>query len=94
MNMKEFAAVINHIAVHNSPFERKLKDVPCVKYMYPSIDFRTNTVFAVKFAGFGGSDTLLHCQNECRDLPESLYERIMKYLDPNKQTSIKPLFVN
>lgn len=79
MNLREFADVVNHIQRYNSPFATRLAECPVVKYMNPCIDFRTNTVFSVKFRGFG-SEHVLHCQNECRDLKESLFERCMSYL--------------
>lgn len=79
MNMTEFAAVLNHAMKHNGPFVHGSKDAPVVKYIDPHIDLRTNDVFSITFRGFGG-ETLLHCQNECRDLKESLFERCMTYL--------------
>lgn len=79
MNLREFADVVNHIQKNNTPFAYIYGKTPCVKYMDPVIDFRTATVFSVKFRGFG-SEHVLHCQNECRDLQESLFERCMTYL--------------
>lgn len=79
MNLREFADVVNHIQRYNSPFATRLVEAPCVKYMDPCIDFRNSVVFSVKFRGFG-SEVVLHCQNECRDMEASLYERCMSYL--------------
>lgn len=78
MNLREFADVVNHIQKHNTPFNA-LPGMPVVKYMNPVLDFRSNVVFSVTFRGFG-SEHVLHCQNECRDLKESLFERCMAYL--------------
>lgn len=82
MNLKEFAELVNHIQRCNGPFTTRLVGCPVVKYMDPCFDFRTNTVHSVMFRGFG-SEHVLHCQNECRELPESLFERCMAYLQGN-----------
>lgn len=50
-----------------------------VKYVYPSIDMRTNSVFAVRLNS-GFSEVFLHTQNECRDMPETLFERCVAVL--------------
>lgn len=50
-----------------------------VKYIYPSIDMRTNSVFAVRLNS-GFSEVFLHTQNECRDMPETLFERCVAVL--------------
>jgi hypothetical protein len=80
MSLQEFAAVLNFARKNNGPFvHRGLGNKPCVKYIDQHIDLRSDTVFSITFRGFGG-ETLLHCQNECRDLKESLFERCMTYL--------------
>lgn len=83
MTLQEFANVVSHINQHNAPrVNRRKADgtmLPCVKYMDPVFDFRFPNVFSVKFRGYG-SEIQFHCQNECRDLPDSLYTRVMKYL--------------
>lgn len=55
------------------------KKTPVVKYVDPCFDMRDNKVFALTLRGFG-NDAVFHCVNECRDLKESLYERVMAYL--------------
>lgn len=89
MTLKEFADVVNFAKDHNGPFATspvvdrygKRVRIPMVKYIDPHLDLRSNTVFSITFRGFGiGSEKLFHCQNECRDLPESLYDRCMTYL--------------
>lgn len=50
-----------------------------VKYIYPSIDMRTNSVFAVRLSS-GFQELFLHTQNECRDMPETLFERCVAVL--------------
>lgn len=79
MSFQQFADMVRYIAKNNSPFESPYPR-PNVKYIDPVFDMRTNTVFAVTFRGFG-SDKVFHTQNECRDLPESLYDRIITWLD-------------
>lgn len=79
MSFQDFAEVVTYIANNNSPFNRK-PNKPVVKYIDPHFDMRTNSVFAITFRGYG-TETVFHTQNECRDLPETLKERIMKYLN-------------
>jgi hypothetical protein len=80
MSFQEFATLITYIANRNSPF-RSPYPRPSIKYVDPVFDMRTNSVFAITLRGFGSEDKVFHTQNECRDLPESLYERVMNYLD-------------
>jgi hypothetical protein len=81
MTFKEFSDLANHVAQDHSPFSRRTrKGVVTVKYMDPVFDFRSNTVFSVTFRTFGGCEIVLHCQNECRDLEKSLYERCREAL--------------
>lgn len=83
MNLREFADVVNHIQKYNSPFTQ-LPGYPVVKYMDPHFDFRSSTVFSIGFRGFGG-ERHFHCQNEYRDIPAPLFERVMAYLTGQKQ---------
>lgn len=71
---------MNKIADDFNPFNKCSMKALNVKYVYPSIDFRTNTVFAVHIKTMGGADYVLHTQNECRDLPVSLYDRCVRVL--------------
>ena len=82
MTIKEFGELIEHIEKEHPVYMRsqKLKG-HSIKYIYPSIDMRDNKVFAVAFNDFSFGGKEFHTQNECRDLPESLFERIMKWLD-------------
>lgn len=80
MSFQEFAKLITYIANNNSPFKSPYPK-PSVKYVDPHFDMRTNSVFSLTLRGFGSEDKVFHTQNECRDLPESLFERVMKYLD-------------
>jgi len=79
MSFQEFGNLLNYIANRNSPM--KAFPRPSVKYVDPVMDMRTNSVFAVTLRGFGFEDKVFHTQNECRDLPQSLEERIREFLD-------------
>ncbi len=80
MSFQEFGNLLKYIAANNSPLNAKYPK-PTVKYVDPVMDMRTNCVFAVTLRGFGCADKVFHTQNECRDLEESLEERIRAYLD-------------
>lgn len=89
MDMHEFANVLNHAMRYNGPFVTRLAEAPCVKYIDPHIDLRTNTVFSMEFRLFGGGEVWIHCQNESRNLPASLYDRCMTFLRTGKQQTFK-----
>ena len=78
MDMKELGKLLDHVRVAHS-FCRESHG-RSIKYIDPHIDTRTWDCFAITFRFAGGEHTL-HTQNECRDLPESLYERCMNWLD-------------
>lgn len=80
MSFQEFGNLLKYIANNNSPLNCR-RNYPSVKYVDPHMDMRTNSVFAVTLRGFGSEDKVFHTQNECRDLPQSLDERIREYLD-------------
>jgi hypothetical protein len=80
MSFQEFGNLLKYISANNSPFTAKYPK-PSVKYIDPVMDMRTNSVFAVTFRGFGSEDKVFHTQNECRDLPQTLDERIREWLD-------------
>lgn len=86
MSFKEFGDLLKYIAEHNSPL-KAVYPLPSVKYVDPVMDMRTNTVFAVTLRGFGTEDKVFHTQNECRDLKQSLYERIREYLDTPRDSA-------
>lgn len=80
MSFKEFGGLLRHIAENNSP-SASAYPKPTIKYVDPVMDMRTNSVFAVTLRGFGTEDKVFHTQNECRDLEQSLEQRIRQYLD-------------
>lgn len=81
MSLNEFAKLVNLIRAEHHPYERVKDGKRRIKYIYPSIDFRTDSVFAIRLSEFPGPITAFHTQNECRDLPKSLYERIVNWLN-------------
>jgi hypothetical protein len=88
MTMHEFANVLNHARRYNSPQVTRLKEAPVVKYIDPHISLTTDSVFTMGFRGYGG-ETVIHCQNECRDLPASLHDRCMTYLRTGETMKFK-----
>lgn len=54
-----------------------------VKYVDPHFDMRTGHCFALTLRGYGW-EKHFHTQNECRDLPESLYERVVAFLEESQ----------
>ena len=92
MTIFEFNQLVSHITEKHPPcmskFTREAKGLigHGVKYIYPCFDMRDLKVFAVSFNGFSFEDKEFHTQNECRDLPESLYDRIMTWLDEGKSS--------
>lgn len=79
MDFAEFQKLLDHIMKDHHPYHPK-KGCKGVKYVDPHIDIRDGKVFALTFRGFGWEKTL-YTQNECRDLPESLFDRCMTLLD-------------
>ena len=79
MTMQELSLLLNHIKADHS-FCRA-EEGRSVKYIDPHIDTRTWTCFAITFRCSGNVEHHFHTQNECRDLPGSLYTRCMRWLD-------------
>lgn len=79
MSFSEFQTLLDHIMECHGPYD-KPKVGRGVKYVDPHMDMRNGKVFAITFRGFGWDQTL-HTQNECRDLPDSLFDRCMAFLD-------------
>jgi len=77
MTMVELPSLLNHIKKHHSFCNNT--HGRHVKYIDPHIDTRTWTCFAITFRT-GGEEVLFHTQNECRNLPTSLHDRIIDWL--------------
>ena len=82
MTFQEAGDLLKHIRDFHSPFSAH-RTRKVVKYADPHFDMRTGHCFAIKLRGYGWEETF-HTQNECRDLPESLFERVIAFL--NKET--------
>lgn len=84
MTLAELDTLLKLICTQNSAFSnRRLADgsyLPMVKYVSPNIDIRTRTCHSIVFHQGSHHEVIFHCQNECRDLPETLLERVTKYL--------------
>ncbi len=78
MGFAELQELLAHIEEEHHPFVRTRGKQ--VKYVHPSIDMRDSKVFSITFRGFSW-EREFYTQNECRDLPDSLFERCMKFLD-------------
>lgn len=83
MTMTELGDLLKHIAAEHSPFQNKTGG-RVIKYVHPNIDMRDFKCFSITLRGYG-TETLFHTQNECRDLPQSLYERVMLWLDNREE---------
>lgn len=77
MTSKECGELLNHTRQHHSPLSAK-RGVRIVKYVDPHFDMRTGHCFAIKLRGYGWEE-LFHTQNECIDLTESLYTRVLNF---------------
>jgi hypothetical protein len=86
MTFQELVDVMKFITDNNSPRNCR-RGYPVVKYADPVLDFRTNTCFIIKFRGFG-SERSFYCQNEFRDHPKSLKDRVMEYLTASETTEV------
>lgn len=88
MTMTELGELLKHIRAEHSPFQHKNGKI--VKYVHPNIDMRDGMCFSITLRGFGGTETLFHTQNECRDLPQTLQERVMLWLDDLEEKVCDP----
>jgi hypothetical protein len=86
MTFDEFRALLDHIMDEHHPYDFLKGKRKVVKYVDPHVDMRDGKVFAVTFRGWGW-EQLFHTQNECRDLPESLFDRCMAFLDEPMKVS-------
>lgn len=83
LSFKEFAEVVNFITKWRS-FIKNKENFPYVKYIDPVFDMRTNSVFTITFRG--SEEKRFSSVNEERDLPQSMYVRIMEWLMTEKET--------
>lgn len=81
LSFKEFSQIVNYISEKRSMRNNEL-GYPFVKYIDPVFDMRTNTVFSIRFRG--PYEKQFSCVNEERNLSDSMYERIMQWLNTKK----------
>ena len=84
MSMRELGELLKHIRQHYSPGTPGAKT--WVKYVHPNIDNRDGKCFSVLLRGYGW-EMLFHTQNECRDLSESLYQRVVSFLAAKSEST-------
>jgi len=78
MTLVELGELIRHINAYHSPANSP-RGRRVVKYIDPHIDNRDGKCFSIGLRGYGW-EQLFHTQNECRDLPESLQQRVLAFL--------------
>jgi hypothetical protein len=64
----------------NAEFSQLMQRI-AIKYVHPNFDNRLGMWWSITIRTMGGREELFHTQNECRDLKESLFERVNKFLD-------------
>ena len=79
MQHDELAKVLARIEKERSPFASGLKT--SIKYVVPHFDNRAGTWFSIQFKTMGGREISFYCANEFRDVKETLFERVMAFLD-------------
>ena len=92
MSFEQLQELFKYIRENNSPYSGHRKDhdgkwLPIVKYADPVIDFRTNECFHITLRGFGWNKAFA-TTNEFRDLPQSLYDRVMQFLNNTHTESV------
>lgn len=78
MNFQQAGDLLKLIRKEHSPFTGVCTGRR-VKYVDPHFDMRTGHCFALTLRGYGW-ERHFHTQNECRDLPESLFDRVVAFL--------------
>lgn len=82
MSLKELGNLLHLIESNYAPFTKN-GFTGCVKYIDPHIDMRNSKCFALTLRGYGW-EKVFHTQNECRELPDSLYDRVVYFLETGK----------
>lgn len=80
MSISDYTYLLRYIEENNSKPKVNSKQ-PWIKYVDCCFDARTSHVFMVKFRPWDGEDVIFHCTNECRDLPDNLLVRCIRYLN-------------
>ena len=80
MNHEELAKVMKRVQLERGPFVTAL-GVTAIKYVVPHFDNRTQQWFSIQFKTMSGREISFYCVNEFREVKESLFERVMAFLD-------------
>lgn len=81
MSLQELQRLLDKVRIYHSPIAIKPALFRSIKYVDFNYDNRTGGVFNVTLRGFGQADANFHVCNEQRDLPDSLYDRIIYWLE-------------
>lgn len=79
MNMQQTGDLLKLILNEHSMLSCK-RGARIVKYVDPHFDMRTGHCFSLTLRGYGWEEHF-HTQNECSDLPQSLYDRVIAFLN-------------
>lgn len=71
MTYEEVAALIMHIRTERQPCAQG----KWIKHVSPRFDMRTGLCYMVSLTEWDGEETVIHTQNECATLKDSLYKR-------------------
>lgn len=85
MTSAELSMIMKRVSKDFNPFSARMnpigESITTIKYVHPNYDNRTGTWFSIELRTMGGASNVFHTQNECRDLKESLFERVNTFLD-------------
>lgn len=82
MSPGELVSLLRKVSLEHNPIRGcSNPNFRPVKYVDPVFDNRTCEVFSVKIRGFGYEDKLFHVCNEQRELLDSLYDRVIHWLE-------------
>jgi len=79
MIFDEFLKLVEHVEKHHSVHTLK-KSGKTVKYITPVFAVLGADIFSITFRGYGWEHNI-NCINENRDLPVSLFDRCIAFLD-------------
>lgn len=87
MTLQQTGDLLKLIQEQYSPQVARLGK-PVVKYVHPNIDIRTGHCFSITLRGYGWEESF-HTQNECSELKESLYDRVVTFLGGDQKSGIR-----
>ena len=81
MTIDELHRLIDLVATKYAFGRSNASQTRSIKYMSPQVDMRSNLVYLVEFTSGGGEIHTIHTCNECHDLPQSLFDRRVEWLE-------------